>query len=339
MEKQSIVLTGIKPTGEPHIGNAVGAIFPAIEKVKEIDGRSYFFLADLHALNQLKDPELLKTYTRSVIASWLTCGIDTLSNSFFYRQSDIPYVSEMMVLLTGITPKSEMNYAHAYKAMTQENVSKGISPESNVNMGLYNYPILMAADILIMDTNVVPVGSDQIQHIEIAKVIAKKFNSIYGNVLTVPEYSVLEEVANIPGIDGRKMSKSYNNQIPMFASKEQWESVIKKIPTDSTPLGEGIKCVEDTILYKIYSSIGSNDESLEFKRLLESGDMGWRDAKVSLLDLLEKRFGSLRDKYEYWLHADKEVNEILEKGKEAVLPMAMQKVSSLKEIMGISQRV
>lgn len=337
--KKKIVLTGIKPTGEPHIGNAVGAIYPSIEKVKEIKGKSYFFLADLHALNQIKDPKELYEYTRCVIASWLTCGIRDLPDTYFYRQSDIPYISELMVLLSGLTPKSEMNYAHAYKAIVQENKRKGLSAENNVNMGLYCYPILMAADILIMDSDIIPVGADQEQHVEIAKFIARKFNSTYLEVFTVPEASIIKDVASIPGIDGRKMSKSYANQIPMFATDEEWEALVKKIPTDSTPLGEGIPNIEDTTIFKIYSSISSPKESDDFKTALSNGSMGWRDAKIALLDMLKKQFGMLRPEYEHWLHADAEINEILDKGREEVLPIAERKVAHVKEVMGIPNRI
>src|SRR5262245_29224158 len=227
------VLTGIKPTGFPHLGNYVGAIRPALRRAEHLDD-AFFFIADYHALNQVQDPLLFNEYSYVVAATWLACGLDP-ERICFYRQSDIPEVFELTTILAAFTPKGWMNKSHAYKALVADNTEAGRDPDADVNMGLFTYPVLMAADILALGANLVPVGKDQVQHVEIARDIAIRVNNHCDEpVLVVPEYELEAAAEWIPGLDGRKMSKSYENIIPLFATEPEWRKLIMSIKTDSS---------------------------------------------------------------------------------------------------------
>ena len=232
-----VSLTGIKPSGEVHLGNLVGAIRPALRLAEQYD--SLYFIADYHALTSIRDPELLRHYSRSVAASWLAAGLDP-ARTTFYVQSDVPEIFELNWILSCVTGKGLMNRAHAYKAARDRNIEAGEDPDVGVNMGLYNYPILMAVDILIMEADVVPVGKDQVQHVEYAADIAGSFNHLYGDKYSfvIPEVLIPERLRRrVAGLDGRKMSKSYDNTIPLFLPENN-SKLVRRIPTDSTPVEE-----------------------------------------------------------------------------------------------------
>ncbi|MGH3427990.1 MAG: tryptophan--tRNA ligase, partial [Mycobacteriales bacterium] len=235
-----VSLTGIKPTGEPHLGNYIGAVKPALALAQEYE--ALYFIADHHALTTVRDPKLLRHYTRSVAATWITAGLDP-DRVVFYRQSDIPEIFDLTWILSCMTSKGLMNRAHAYKAARDRNEEAGKTDlDAGINMGLYNYPVLMAVDILIMEADVVPVGRDQMQHVEIAADIAGSFNHLYGDSFTfkIPQAVVpdAETGRTLPGVDGRKMSKSYDNTIPLFSNEAQLKKLVRRIPTDSTPVEE-----------------------------------------------------------------------------------------------------
>ena len=330
--KKEIILTGIKPTGTAHIGNYFGAIKPAIEFANQSDAKCFFFIADYHALNAIKTKEELKKYTYEIAASWLACGLDP-KKVVFYRQSDIPEVFELCSVLTNITPKGLMNRAHAYKAIVEENVKKGAEVDNNVNMGLYNYPILMAADILLFDTTKVPVGLDQKQHIEITRDIAMYFNKKYGEKLVIPEPLISEEVATIIGLDGRKMSKSYNNTIELFATDEQLKKIVSKIITDSTEPDEP-KSIDNTI-YHLYKLFADAKEVKEFEKELKQG-ISWADAKKKLYEKMTIVLTPLREKYDYYINNPDIVGEILSNGKEEASKIAKETIFRVKEAIGVT---
>jgi tryptophanyl-tRNA synthetase len=272
-------LTGIKPTGEPHLGNLIGAIRPALTLAETYD--AHYFIADYHALTTLRDPELLRHYSRSVAATWMAAGLDP-ERITMYRQSDVPETFELTWVLACVTAKGLMNRAHAYKAARDRNAEAGVADlDAGVNMGLYNYPVLMAADILLMDTDVVPVGRDQAQHVEYAADIAGSFNHLFGGeVLTVPEVVVpdAETGRTLPGIDGRKMSKSYDNTIPLFLQESKLKKLIRRIPTDSTPV-EDPKDPDSSSVFQLLEQFAPAELTDETRKALEAGGMGWGDLK------------------------------------------------------------
>ena len=330
--ERPIVLTGIKPTGELHLGNYLGVIKPAIEAAEK--GKSYFFVADLHALNQEKDPKKLSQYIRSVAAAWLASGLDPNKN-IFYRQSDIKEIGELSVILSAVTAKGLMNKSHAYKAFRDRNVEAGKDPDSGINMGLFTYPILMAADILAMQAEIVPVGKDQVQHVEIARDIAEAFNKAYnGQYLTLPRYIIESEVSAVPGIDGRKMSKSYGNTIPLFTSPGNWRKVIKKIVTDSSPIG-AIEHPEDSTVFKIYKSVAGHEESELLLTELRNGNARWGEAKDRLALAIESRFSSMNERYLEWMNSPDKIKQVFENGKKEAEPVARKTLESVKEAVGI----
>jgi tryptophanyl-tRNA synthetase len=231
------VLTGITTTGTPHLGNYVGAIKPCIQASHDANVQSYYFLADYHALVKNQDPERMQQSTLEIAATWLALGLDT-EQAVFYRQSDVPEILELTWVLTCSTAKGLMNRAHAYKAAVQENVDAGEDPDFAIKMGLFSYPILMAADILMFNSTHVPVGKDQVQHLEMARDIAQRFNHHYGEYFVLPEAVIDEHVAVLPGRDGRKMSKSYNNTIPLWLPEKQLRKAIMRIVTNSLEPGD-----------------------------------------------------------------------------------------------------
>jgi len=332
-----IILTGIKPTGVPHIGNYFGAIKPAIDSAKlhqvradkSVNGAcsAYFFIADYHALTTVKNAQELKEYIRQIACTWLACGLSPTS-VVFYKQSAIPEIFELATILSNYTPKGLLNRAHAYKDITQ-NKAKG---DEEVNMGLFNYPLLMAADILAFGTTDVPVGKDQKQHVEIAQGIARAFNAIHGEILTVPNVQIKSDVATISGLDGRKMSKSYGNQIPLFASSKELESYIKKIKTDSS-LPTDPKST-DCDIFAMYKLFASKEEVKEMATKFAKG-IGWGEVKKELFRVADREITPLRDMYKYFQDRPENVEEILNRGAEEARQMARTTLQMVRSAIGV----
>lgn len=330
--KKKTALSGVKPTGTPHIGNYLGMIKPALNLVREY--QPYYFIADYHALTTLRDAELVKSYTRQVAATFLSLGLDP-DNVVFYRQSDIPEIFELTWVLSCFTGKGWMNRAHAYKAMMDENVAEGRDPDDGVNMGLYNYPILMAADILMFHTQVVPVGQDQKQHIEIARDIASGFNHIYGDILTLPDALIVDDVKTITGLDGRKMSKSYGNTIEIFAPSKQLRKQVMRIVTDSkTP--EEPKDPDESNIYNIYKHFATPEQIAENRKKYTDGGYGYGTLKQELFELLDDRFGEARDRYYELLDNPAELDAILSQGAAKAREVARPLMQRIREAVGIS---
>lgn len=330
--EQKTLLTGIKPTGIPHVGNFLGAIKPAIERADNYEN-SFLFIADYHALNSVQDGEKLRHTTLSVAATWLACNLDP-SKTTLYKQSSVPEVFELETILTTVTPKGWMNKAHAYKAANDVNAEDGRERDDGVNMGLYNYPILMAADILLYDANVVPVGKDQQQHVEIARDIAQRFNHTFKtDTLVLPEAFIQEELESVPGVDGRKMSKSYGNTIPLFATYDEWKKIVNRIPTDSVPV-EAPKDTSNSIIFDIFKSVAPAELTADLKARLEAGGIGWGQVKQELLDVLETQFGGYRDKYNELMANPDEIRRILDEGAARAHSVARKKIDEVRTIIG-----
>lgn len=327
------ILTGIKPTGEPHIGNYVGAIQPSLRLAQKENISSYLFIADSHSLTSTPLPSLLKDSTYKVAASWLACGLNP-NSTIFYRQSDIPELFELNWILSCVTPKGLMNRAHSYKAKKAYNQQLGKKDlDDEVNMGLYNYPILMGADVLLFSVDQVPVGSDQIQHLEMIRDIAQKFNRIYKqDILSVPKALVQEERV-VPGLDGKKMSKSYNNEIPLFLQGQQLHKLIRKIKTDSTP-AEKPKDTKNCVIFQIYRSFSSEKELLALKDRYQKG-IGWGEAKDILYKKLETYFKDKKKIYDHYMSHQEEIEEILKKGGEKARAEAQPFIKKIKKQVGL----
>ncbi|MDR1839665.1 MAG: tryptophan--tRNA ligase [Treponema sp.] len=329
---KKISLTGIKPTGELHIGNYFGAIKPALELAKEYDAR--YFIADYHALNSVKNPVELKSTIRHVAAGWLASGLDP-QKVIFYRQSSIPEVFELTTMLMAFTAKGLMNRAHAYKAAVQENNEKGGDQDAGVNMGLFTYPVLMAADIIIFDSDVVPVGKDQVQHIEMAQDIAQSVNANYGaQVLKVPQAAVQEDVAVVPGLDGRKMSKSYNNVIPLFAPENKLHKTIMRIITNSQSLEES-KDPGESQIFQLYKLFADTSEQDTLAARYRAGGMGWGDAKEELFRVVNRCLTPIRERYDTIMADIPSLDKILEQGAERARPIAAATVKRFRKAAGI----
>ncbi len=288
------VLTGITTTGTPHLGNYVGAIKPAIAASRSDGVDSFYFLADFHALIKCHDPDVVQRSTLEIAASWLALGLDTESATF-YRQSDIPQIGELTWLLSCHTAKGLMNRAHAYKAAVQENVEAGEDPDFALTMGLFSYPVLMAADILMFNAHEVPVGRDQVQHLEMARDIGQRFNHHFGELFVLPKAVVGENVAVLPGQDGRKMSKSYNNTIPLWLPEKKLRKAIMRIVTNSLEPGEP-KQTDDSALYSIFAAFASKDQCAEMKTAFADG-IGWGDAKQKTFELINLELAPARERY------------------------------------------
>lgn len=325
------ILTGIKPTGYAHLGNYFGAIKPAIELSKEKDFECFYFIADYHALTTLKTKEEMDEYSYNIACTWLACGLDP-NKIVFYRQSDIPEVFELNWILSNVTPKGLMNRAHAYKAMVEKNDEEGQEKDFGVNMGLYNYPILMAADILLFKSNLVPVGLDQKQHIEIARDIASSFNNKYGNTFVLPEDYIQENVATLVGLDGRKMSKSYGNQIQLFTEENVLKKSINKIVTDCKLPGEP-KDVDCTV-NKLYKLFASKEKAEDFEERLKSG-LAWGEAKKELFEVANEFIKPMREKFFYYQEHKDEVDKILLAGAEKARPIAKDVLSRVRKAIGV----
>ncbi len=333
MSKQTY-LTGITTTGTPHLGNYVGAIRPAIEASKSADNESFYFLADYHALIKSQDAKQVSQSRTEIAAAWLALGLDT-DKATFYRQSDIPEIPELTWMLTCMTAKGLMNRAHAYKGVVQENVDAGSSdPDKGINMGLFSYPILMAADILMFKSTRVPVGKDQIQHLEMARDIAQRFNHHYGDLLVVPEAVVDEDNALLSGLDGRKMSKSYNNTIPLFGTSKQLRKSIMKIKTNSLEPGEP-KEVEGNTVFEIYSTFASSEQINQLKADYADG-IGWGDAKQRLYELVDDTLAEPRERYNELMANPAEIETKLQAGAEKARALSAPYMATLKKAVGLS---
>lgn len=333
MSTKSIVLTGITTTGTPHLGNYVGAIRPAIEASRDHDVLPFYFLADYHALIKCQDPERVRQSTLEIAATWLALGLDT-ENAVFYRQSDVPEITELAWILSCVTAKGLMNRAHAYKAAVQANEESGESdPDKGVTMGLFNYPILMAADILMFNANKVPVGKDQVQHIEMARDIAGRFNHIYGEHFVLPEAQISEDTAVLCGLDGRKMSKSYDNTIPLFAPEKQLRKLIMKIKTNSLLPGEP-KDPDTCALFGIYRAFATKEETAAIRRRYAEG-IAWGEMKNILFEYLDDHLKAARERYDALLQAPDKIEEALQDGARKARSYSAPLIRKVRHSIGI----
>ena len=329
---KKISLTGIQATGDLHIGNYFGAIKPALELAKEFDAR--YFIADYHSLNTVKNPAELNGYIRAVAAGWLAAGLDP-DKVIFYRQSSIPEVFELTTMIMAFTSKGLMNRAHAYKAAVQDNNERGDDPDAGINMGLFTYPVLMAADIILFDSDVVPVGKDQQQHIEMAQDIAQSVNANYRKeILKVPQPAIQENVAVIPGLDGRKMSKSYNNTIPLFAEEKELRKTIMRIVTNSQGVEEP-KDPEASQIFSLYKLFATEEEQSALASRYRKGGMGWGEAKEELFIAANRLLAPMREKYNKLIASPEELDHILAKGAEKARVIAAATVKRFRKAAGI----
>jgi tryptophanyl-tRNA synthetase len=332
---KATILTGITTTGTPHLGNYVGAIRPAIAASKDDNVRPFYFLADYHALIKCQEPERVRQSSLEIAASWLALGLDT-SNAVFYRQSDVPEIMELTWILTCVTAKGLMNRAHAYKAAVADN-EQGDEKDADkgITMGLFSYPILMAADILMFNANKVPVGKDQVQHIEMARDIAGRFNHIYGEHFTLPEAVIEENSATLLGLDGRKMSKSYNNTIPLFEPEKKLKKLINKIKTNSLEPGVP-KDTEGCTLFGIYQAFATPSEVAEIRRRYAEG-IGWGEMKQILSDYINDHIAPARERYEALLQAPDHIEQQLQEGAEKARAISIPFIREIRKAVGISR--
>ncbi len=326
------VLTGITTTGTPHLGNYVGAIRPAIEASLQPNVESYLFLADLHALIKCHEPEKINQSTREIAATWLALGLDT-DKTCFYRQSDVPEISELCWVLNCMTAKGLMNRAHAYKAAVAVNLEEQQDPDFGVTMGLYSYPVLMAADILMFGAHKVPVGKDQVQHVEMARDIAQRFNHHFGEVFTLPEAVVDDNVAVLQGLDGRKMSKSYGNTIPLFLTPKQMQKHINKIKTNLLEPGEP-KDPETSTVFQIWQAFASPEQCAQMRQDFADG-IAWGEAKKQLATLIETTVNPAREKYEYLMANPAEIEQHLQKGADKAREKSRALLAKVKYAVGL----
>ncbi len=328
-----ITLTGITTTGAPHLGNYVGAIQPAIEASRRKDVQSFYFLADYHALVKCQDPALVHRSRLEVAATWLALGLD-VENVIFYAQTDIPEILELTWMLTCVTAKGLMNRAHAYKAAVAENMADpDKDPDKGVTMGLFSYPILMAADILMFKANKVPVGKDQIQHLEMARDIAARFNYLYGDHFPLPEAVVDEKTAVLVGLDGRKMSKSYGNTIPLFEPEKALRKLIMRIKTNSLP-PEAPKDPETCILFQIYRAFATVEEAAALRERYAQG-IAWGEMKQMLFEYLNVRLSEPRQHYHELMKAPDHIEQILKRGAVRAREYSAPFLQELRRAVGI----
>lgn len=332
---KAIVLTGITTTGTPHLGNYVGAIRPAIAASKDQNANPFYFLADYHALIKCQEPERVKRSSLEIAATWLALGLDT-GNAVFYRQSDVPEILELTWMLTCVTAKGLMNRAHAYKAAVADNEQGGEQdPDKGITMGLFSYPILMAADILMFNANKVPVGKDQVQHIEMARDIAGRFNHIYGEHFALPEAVLDENGATLLGLDGRKMSKSYDNTIPLFEPEQKLRKLINKIKTNSLEPGEA-KETETCTLFSIYQSFANAKEVEEIRRLYAEG-IGWGEMKRILFEHINEQIAPARERYDALMEKPDHIEEQLQEGAKKARAISIPFIQELRQAVGIKR--
>jgi len=329
------ILTGITATGTPHLGNYAGAIRPAIRASQNTNTQAFFFLADLHALVKCESPERVQRSRLEIAATWIAAGLDT-DRATFYRQSDIPEISELNWLLTCVAAKGLLNRAHAYKAAQDKNRAAGGDEDAGITMGLFSYPLLMAADILMFGAEKVPVGRDQIQHVEMARDIAQRFNHLYGQgetLLTLPEAVIEQSVATLPGLDGRKMSKSYDNTIPLFANPKQMKAAIARIQTDSRAPGEP-KDAQGSHLVTLYQAFASPEQLAELHADLLGG-LAWSEAKQRLFSVLEAELGEARERYQALMAKPDDLEDILLAGAAKARQVARPLLDKLKQAVGL----
>ena len=320
------ILTGIQSTGTTHLGNLLGAIIPAVNLSKEDDNESFLFIADLHALTQVKDAEILKENTYKTAAAWLACGLDT-EKTIFYRQSDIPEVTELMWHLLCFYPYKRLTLAHSFKDKADR--------LDDVNGGLFTYPMLMAADILLYDAEVVPVGKDQKQHIEMTRDVATKFNLQHGNTFIIPEDAIAEDTKLIPGTDGHKMSKSRNNLIDIFLPDKKLRKQIMSIVSNSEAL-EDPKDPDNCNIFSLYSIIAAPDAVAEMRNNYENGGYGYGHAKQALYELILEKFEKERTRFQYLMHNQKEIEEALSVGAKKARKVAQEVIQRVRTKSGTS---
>ena len=327
------VLTGITTTGTPHLGNYVGAIRPAIEASCSDSVDSFFFLADYHALIKCQDPALVRQSSKEIAATWLALGLDT-DQAVFYRQSDIPEITELTWVLCCNAAKGLMNRAHAYKAAVQTNLESSEDPDFAVTMGLFSYPVLMAADILMFNASKIPVGKDQIQHVEMARDIAQRFNHNFADVFTLPEAVVGDDSAVLQGLDGRKMSKSYNNAIPLFDSEKKLRKSINKIKTNLLEPGEP-KDPDDSTVFQLWTAFASAQETERMRCDFLAG-IAWGEAKKQLFELINGELVEARQRYNELMADPAHIESVLQKGAQRARAHSAPLMKKVREAVGIS---
>jgi tryptophanyl-tRNA synthetase len=325
-------LTGITTSGTPHLGNYVGSVRHSVRFSRRADVQSFYFLADYHALIKVDQPARIQRSTLEIAATWLACGLDP-ERVTFYRQSDIPEIPELTWLLTCVTGKGLLNRAHAYKAMIDKNVAKGDDPDADVSAGLFMYPVLMGADILMFNAHKVPVGRDQVQHIEMARDMAQSFNHLYGEHFTLPEAEIDDAVATLPGLDGRKMSKSYDNTIPLFAPRAQLQKLIAGIVTDSRAPGEP-KDTEGSALFQIYQAFADSEETETLRKAYADG-IGWGDAKQILFERIDREIAPLRAHYNELINNPAQIEKILHAGADKARALSRPLMAELRHAVGL----
>ena len=338
MTKQR-VLTGITTTGTPHLGNYVGAIRPAIEASRDTNNESFYFLADFHALIKCHEPDAVHQSGKEIAATWLALGLDT-DNAVFYRQSDIPEIPELTWILNCVCAKGLMNRAHAYKAAVDANLEEGEDADKAITMGLFSYPVLMAADILMFNANKVPVGKDQIQHVEMARDMAGRFNHIFCKkepLLTLPDYQVDDNVAVLQGLDGRKMSKSYGNTIPLFLPEKKMQKHINKIKTNLLEPGEP-KDPDTSTVFQIWQAFATAEQTAEMRQAFADG-IGWGDAKKKLGALINEEIAEARERYGDLLARPVDIEAELQKGAEKARAVSRPLLEQIREATGIRKIV
>jgi tryptophanyl-tRNA synthetase len=327
------VLTGITTTGTPHLGNYVGAIRPAIAASRDESTDSFFFLADYHALIKCQDPEMVRRSSREIAATWLALGLDT-DKALFYRQSDVPEIPELTWILSCSAAKGLMNRAHAYKAAVQANEEAGEDPDFGITMGLFSYPVLMAADILMFNAERIPVGRDQIQHVEMARDIAQRFNHNFARVFTLPEAVVDDSVAVLQGLDGRKMSKSYNNTIPLFEPEKKLRKAVNRIKTNLLEPGDP-KDPDDSTVFQIWAAFASEAETERMRRDFADG-IAWGEAKKQLFELINDELAPARERYEALLADPGYIESELRRGAERAREYSVPLMQKVREAVGIA---
>ena len=330
--KKTRFLTGITTSGTPHLGNYVGSIRPAVQASLAQGVESFYFLADYHALIKIDDPARIQRSTLEIAASWLAAGLNP-EHVTFYRQSDIPEIPELTWFLTCVTGKGVLNRAHAYKAAVDKNTATGQDSDRDVTAGLFMYPVLMGADILMFNAHQVPVGRDQIQHIEMARDMAASFNHRYGEHFVPPQAQIEESVATLPGLDGRKMSKSYDNTIPLFATRNELKKLIAGIKTDSRLPGEP-KSTEGSALFQIYQAFASVEETAAFSQSFADG-IAWGDAKQVLFERIDQEIAPMRERYAELMANPEKIEAILMAGAAKARQVATPFMAQLRHAVGL----
>ncbi|MFT4519033.1 MAG: tryptophanyl-tRNA synthetase [Halioglobus sp.] len=327
------VLTGITTTGTPHLGNYVGAIRPSVAASRDQSVDSFFFLADYHALIKSQNPDLVRQSSKEIAATWLALGLD-IENAVFYRQSDVPEITELAWVLSCSAAKGLMNRAHAYKASVQANEEAGEDADFGITMGLFSYPILMAADILMFNAHKIPVGRDQIQHVEMARDIAQRFNHNFADVFTLPEAVIGDDAAVLQGLDGRKMSKSYNNTIPLFETEKKLKKSINKVKTNLLEPGEP-KDADDSTVFQLWAAFASPGDTAAMRAEFENG-IAWGEAKKQLFELINGELSEARERYNGLMENPTYIEDALQAGAIRAREHSAALMGQVREAVGIS---